>query len=113
MDLNLNSLPCREKVQTVGTSPSYSPIDADHHALPELIADECLVHLGQAHLHRPPSMLDGGDGRSAGTAVVAGHLDDVRIGLGNTTGDNADAGLGHQLDRHLGLVVDLAEAKRA
>ena len=37
------------------------------------------------------------------------HLDDVCVGLGHAAGHDADAGLSHQLDRHLGGRVDLVQ----
>ena len=57
--------------------------------------------VGEAHLDGPASVLDGRHWRRAGAAVVAGDLYHIGRGLGDAAGDGADAGLGHQLDRHL------------
>lgn len=46
-------------------------------------------------------MLDAADGRGTSTAVVAADLDHIRVGLGHTRRDNTNAGLCHELDRHL------------
>src|SRR5262249_14391663 len=42
-------------------------------------------------------------------AGVAADQDDIRAGFGNASGDGADAGLGHELDRDRGAWVDLAQ----
>mmetsp|Transcript_18872 Transcript_18872/g.47860 ORF Transcript_18872/g.47860 Transcript_18872/m.47860 type:complete len:1344 (-) Transcript_18872:168-4199(-) len=88
---------------------AHAAVDAHHHAVAQLVAHQRLVHLGQAHLHGAARVLDGGDGGRAGAAVVAGHLDDVGVGLGHTAGHDTDARLSHQLDRHLGLLVHLVQ----
>ena len=54
-------------------------------------------------------MLDRGEGRGAGAAVVAGDLDHVGVGLGDARGHRADADLRDELDGDLGLRVDLVE----
>ena len=64
-------------------------------------------HLCQPHLDGASAVLDGGDGRGAGAAVVARYLDNVGVGLGHARGHGADPRLRHQLDRHLGGLVDL------
>ena len=64
---------------------------------------------GEAQFPERSAVHDRGQGAGAGAAVVAGNGDVVRVGLGNTGGDRADADLGHQLDRDAGLGVDVLQ----
>src|SRR6185437_4060490 len=49
--------------------------------------------------------LDRGQRRGTGAAVVTGDQDAIGVGLGDARCDRADADLGDELDRHLGLGV--------
>jgi len=70
---------------------SHPAVDAQHHALAELVRDELLMRLGESHLDGAAAMLDRADGARTGPAVVAADLDDVGVGLGDARGDRADA----------------------
>ena len=84
-------------------------VDAQHDAVAQLVEHERLVRLGEAELPRPARVLDRGERRRAGAAVVAADLDDVGVGLGDARRDGADADLPDELDRDLGGRVDLVE----
>ena len=73
-------------------------VDLDGDAVPEAVAQQGLLCLGQAELPRRARMLQRGERRGASPAVVAGNEHDVRVGLGHTGRDGADTDLGHQLD---------------
>ncbi|MNP14835.1 hypothetical protein D3C76_1071720 [compost metagenome] len=79
------------------------------HLAAQVVAAQGLVGFGKAEFPRRAGVLDGGQRRSAGTAVVAGDGDQVGIGLGHACSDGANACLGHQLDRNQRLRVDLLE----
>ena len=66
-----------------------------------------LVSVSQAHLHRPARMLDGGHRAGARATIVSRDLDDISVGLGDPACHSTYASLSDQLDRHLGLGVDL------
>ena len=67
------------------------------------LASAYLVRLCNAHLHRAASMLDGGHRGCTCATIVPADLNDISIGLGYAASNSANAGLGHQLDRHLCL----------
>ena len=56
-------------------------------------------------------MLHRADWRGSGTTFVAGNLDDVSVGLGDTARNGTDAYLGDELDGDLGLWVHLVEVE--
>src|SRR5690606_14371204 len=75
----------------------------------QVVAAQGLVGFGEAELPRAAGVLDRGQRRSAGAAVVAGDGDQVGVGLGHAGGNGADAGFRHQLDRYQRLRIDLLE----
>ena len=66
------------------------------------VEQQRLLGLGQAELPRRAGVLERGQRRRAGAAVVAGDQDDVGVRLGDARRDRADADLGDQLDVHPG-----------
>ena len=74
-------------------------VDLHGDAAAERLADQRLVGLGEADLPRRAGMLDRGQRRGAGAALVAGDGDMVGARLGDAGGDRADADLGDELDR--------------
>mmetsp|Transcript_43738 Transcript_43738/g.106159 ORF Transcript_43738/g.106159 Transcript_43738/m.106159 type:complete len:663 (-) Transcript_43738:1140-3128(-) len=64
----------------------------------KLVEDERLVRLGEAELPRQARVLDPRPRCRARAAVAAGDHDVVRLALGDTRGDHADANLGDELD---------------
>ena len=67
--------------------------------------------LGEPQLPGRAGIFDRGQRAGAGTAVVTGDGDQVRIGLGHAGGDRAHARLGHQLDRYQRLGIDLLQVE--
>ena len=61
--------------------------------------------LGNAHFPGLAGMVDRGQGRSAGSALVARDGDMIGVGLAHARGDGADAELGDQLDADPCLAV--------
>ena len=73
-----------------------------HDAAAQVVEHQRLVGLGQAQFPGHAGVLDGGQRRGAGAAVVAADQHHVGVGLGHAGGDGADADLGHQLDADAG-----------
>ena len=70
-------------------------LDAD--AAAQVVGDQDLLRLGEAELPRDAGVLDRGERRGAGAALVAADEHDVGLRLGHAGGDRADADLGDQL----------------
>ena len=66
----------------------------------QAVEQQRLLGLGEAELPRPAGVLERGQRRGAGAAVVAGDQHHVGVRLGDAGRDRADADLGHQLDVH-------------
>ena len=66
-------------------------------AIAEAVEDQHLLRLGEAELPRNAGVLDRGQRRRAGAAVVTGDQHDVCVRLRDAGGDGADADLGDQL----------------
>ena len=75
----------------------------------EVVEQQHLVGLGEAQLPRHARVLDGGERRGAGAAVMAADEDHVRVRLGDARGDRAHAHLGHQLHAHACVLVGVLE----
>ncbi len=84
-------------------------IGAQHHLFPETIQGQHLMHFRQPHLPRDTGIFDAGLWRGAGAAGVARDQDHVGLGLGDASGNRADARARHQLHAHLGVGVDLLQ----
>ena len=78
-------------------------------AVPQAVFHQNLVGLGQAQFPGNARVLDGGQGRGAGSAVIAADEHVVRVGLGHPRRHRAHAHLGHQLDRDAGVLVGVLE----
>ena len=75
-------------------------VDLDHDPVPQAVEQQGLLGLGQAELPGPAGVLERGERRGPGAAVVPGDQHHVGLGLGDPGGDRPDADLGHQLDVH-------------
>ncbi len=73
-------------------------VDLHDDAVPQTVEEQGLLRLGQSDLPWSPRMLDRGERRGAGAAVVAGDQDHVGLGLGHAGRHRPDPHLGHQLD---------------
>ncbi len=73
-------------------------VHLDDDAAAQVVEQQRLVRLGQAQFPRHAGVLDAGQRRGAGAAVVAADEHHVGVGLGDARRDGADADLGHQLD---------------
>ena len=69
-------------------------------AVAQPVEQQRLLGLGEAELPRRAGVLERGQRRRAGAAVVPGDQDDVGVRLGDARRDRADADLGDQLDVH-------------
>ena len=79
-------------------APGLQPaVGAQHDPIPQPVADQDLVHLGQAELPRQAGVLDGAQRRGAGASGVTGDHHVVGVRLRHPGRDGADAGAGHQL----------------
>ncbi len=78
-------------------------------AVAQAVEQQGLLGLGEAELPGAARVLERGERRGAGAAVVAGDEDDVRVGLGDAGGDGADADLGDQLDVDAGRRVGVLQ----
>ena len=72
-------------------------VDLHDDAVAQAVAQQRLLGLGEAELPRDPGVLERGQRRRAGPAVVARDQHDVGVGLGHAGGDGADTDLGHEL----------------
>ena len=72
-------------------------VDLNGDAVPQPIAQQGLLGLGQSELPGRAGVLEGGERRRAGAAVVARDEDDVSVSLGHACCDRADAHLGDEL----------------
>ena len=76
-------------------------------AIAELVQDQHLLRFREAQLPREAGVLQTGQRRRTGTAVVAGDQDDVGVGLGDARRHRADSAFSHELhrDARLGIRV--------
>ena len=80
-------------------------VHLDGDAAAQVVEQQRLLRLGQSQLPRGAGVLDAGQRRGAGAAVVAADEDHVGVGLRHAGRDRADADLGHQLDADARVVV--------
>jgi hypothetical protein len=85
------------------------PVDLDHDPVPQPVGQQGLLGLGQADLPRDAGVLERGQRRRAGPAVVARDQHHVGVGLGHPGRHRAHAHLGHQLHVDAGLRVGRLE----
>ena len=82
------------------TAGLHGAVDLNRDPVPQTVEHQRLLRLGQADLPRHAGVLERGQRRRAGAAVVAGDEHDVGVGLRDAGGDRPHAGLGDQLDVH-------------
>ena len=87
---------CNQHIPT-GLQTAVSP---EQHTIAQTVLQQSTVHLGETQLPRTTGVLDRTEGRRPGSAVMAGNLNHVSIGLGHASGDGADADLSDQLHAH-------------
>ena len=73
-------------------------VDLHDDAVAQAVHHQHLLRLGEPELPRHAAVLDRGERRRAGAAVVAGDQHDVGVRLRDAGGDRADAGQRDQLD---------------
>jgi hypothetical protein len=78
-------------------------------ALAQAVAAQCLVRFDEAQFPRRACMVDRAERARARAAVVAGHGDEIRIGLDHAGRDRAHARVRDQLHRHQRVGIDLLE----
>ena len=78
------------------------PVDLDDDPVPQPVGQQRLLGLGQADLPGDAGVLERGERRRAGAAVVARDEHHVGVGLGHPGRHRAHADLGHQLHVHPG-----------
>ena len=81
------------------------------HLVTEIIGAQDLVGLGKAQLPRRPGIFHRGQRTGTGAAVIAGDGDQISVSLGNSGGNGADTGLGHQFDGDQRLGINLLQIK--
>ncbi len=84
-------------------------VGLDDDAVAQPVEQQGLLGLGEAELPGAARVLERGERGGARAAVVAGDQDDVRVGLGDTGRDRADADLGDQLHVDAGRRVGVLE----
>ena len=77
------------------------------HAAAQIVHHQHLLGFGQAQLPRRAGVLDGGERRGAGAAVVPADEHHVGMGFGHARRDDAHADLGHQFHRDARGRVDV------
>ena len=73
-------------------------VDLHDDPVAQAVEQQRLLGLGEAELPRRAGVLERGQRRRAGAAVVAGDQHDVGVRLGDARRDRADADLGDELD---------------
>ena len=73
------------------------PVRLHDDPVTQAVEQQRLLRLGQAELPRSARVLQRGQRRGTGAAVVPGDEYDVRVGLGHPRSDRADTDLGDQL----------------
>ena len=81
-------------------------VDLEPDAVSQPVLHEHLMCLGQPQLPRQAGVLDRAERSRPGASVVAGDDDVLGLGLRDSGGDRAHAGLGDELDRDLCAGVD-------
>ena len=84
-------------------------VGLDDDPVAQAVEQQGLLGLGQAELPRAAGVLERGQRRRAGAAVVAGDQHDVGVRLGDAGRDRADADLGDQLHVDAGRRVGVLE----
>ena len=84
-------------------------VGLDDDAAAQVVQHQRLVRLGEAELPRQAGVLDRGQRRGAGAAVVTADQHDVRVRLGHAGGDRADADFGHQLHADARVAVGVLQ----
>jgi hypothetical protein len=90
---------------------AQAAIDLQRDAPAQLVHHQDLVGFSEADLPGRSRMLDRGQRRSAGAALIAGDGDVVGARLGDAGGDGADAELGDELDRDVRGRVDVLQVE--
>jgi hypothetical protein len=80
----------------VATSSDLT-VSLDGYSATEIIEDQGLVSFGETELPRKTSILDTSPPRGTCTTIVARNEDMVRLGLGDTAGDDTDANFRDEL----------------
>ena len=97
---------CRRERELVGAeqradddiaSGLHLTVGLQRHPAAQPLPGEDLLRLGEPQLPRHARVLDRGQRRGSGAALVAGDDDVVGARLGDTRGDGADARLGDEL----------------
>ena len=111
---------CRAETETLGAKQRglddietglEAAVGLQPHLVAQIVATQYLVRFRQTQFPGAAGILDRGQRARAGAAVIAGDRDQVGIGLGDAGRDRADAGLGHQLDRHQRARIDLLQVE--
>ena len=84
-------------------------VGLDDDAAAQVVQQQGLVGFGQAEFPGHAGVLDGGERRGAGAAVVAADQHHVGMGLGDAGGDGADADFGDQLHADARVVVGVLQ----
>ena len=88
---------------------AHAAVDLDTDAAAQPVGDQCLVRLGKPDLPGRAGMLDRGERRGAGAALIAGDGHMVGARLRHAGGDGADADFGDELDRDVAVRIDVLE----
>lgn len=84
-------------------------VDLDSYPAAQLVQHERLLGFGQAELPRQPGVLDAGQRRGPGAAVMPRNEDDIGVRLGDTRRDRPDPDFGDELDRNARLRIRIPE----
>mmetsp|Transcript_4365 Transcript_4365/g.9226 ORF Transcript_4365/g.9226 Transcript_4365/m.9226 type:complete len:439 (-) Transcript_4365:2363-3679(-) len=90
-------------------SSTNATIDAEGHAVTEVVVHQSGVGLAQSQLPGSTCMLDRGEGTGSSASIASGDLDDIGISLGDTAGNGSDTDGRDKLDGNSGLFVDGVE----
>ena len=107
--LRIDSTGSTSSIGTCVAAGLHLAVDLDDDAVAKLVQHEDLLGLGESELPGNAAVLDRGERRGAGAAVVAGDQHDVGEGLRHAGRDGAHADLGDQLHVHARLGVGVLQ----
>mmetsp|Transcript_21480 Transcript_21480/g.44151 ORF Transcript_21480/g.44151 Transcript_21480/m.44151 type:complete len:370 (-) Transcript_21480:714-1823(-) len=87
------------------SSSSDTTVNTQGNTVAKSILHQSRVSLGKSKLPRTSGVLDGRKRGSSSTTVATGNLDNIGIGLGNTTSDSSNSDGRDELDRNPGVLV--------
>jgi len=91
------------------TARANAAVDLNRDSAAKIVYHQGLMGFGKTDFPRRSGMHDRGQGRGARAALETGDGHMVRMGLGHARRDRADTNFRNQLDRNIGLRIDVLQ----